>query len=415
MNKITEPSKKTPIAQSCDVVVCGGGPAGAAAAIAAAREGADTILLEAGGALGGIWTTGILCYILDAVNKSGIMAEILEEMRRRNASMGDTYDNGEAYDPEQMKLLLEEMCIKAGVRFQYHTSIVDVCKDETGRITHVITESKSGRQAWAGKIFIDTTGDGDVGALAGCEYAFGRPESGETQPMTLQSLVTGVDIEDVRKYLINDGGFGKQSKANLLAEIIEAGVTPSYGAPTMIHLRENLYNLFINHEYGKSGLSAADITEATIHARAEIFRIVNALRKKGGIWEKLRVVATGAHIGVREGRRIRGLYEVSIDDAVNGKKHEDAACEVTFNIDVHSTNKNHGTSYSKEGHEMLPYDIPVRALIAKDVKGLMMAGRCISGDFLAHASYRVSGNAVRMGEVAGITAARAALSDTLPQ
>lgn len=415
MNAITEQSKQTPVVNECDVVVCGGGPAGIAAAISAAREGANTVLLEAGGALGGIWTSGLLCYILDVVNKTGIMSEILEEMRKRNASMGDTYDDGEAYDPEQMKLLLEEMCVKADVSFQYHTCVVDVVKDNSNRITHVVTESKSGRQAWGAKIFIDTTGDGDVGALAGCRYEFGRPGSGETQPMTLQSLVTGVDINDVRKFLINDGGFGKQSKADLLAEIIKAGVAPSYGAPTMIHLRENLYNLFINHEYGKSGINAADMTQATIHARAEIFNVVNALRALGGIWKNIRVVATGAHIGVREGRRIRGLYEVSVDDAINGRKHDDAVCEVTFNVDVHSTNPNHGTAYSTEGHKTLPYQIPVRALIAKDVNGLMMAGRCISGDFLAHASYRVSGNAVCMGEAAGKVAAQAALSDSLPQ
>jgi hypothetical protein len=134
----------------------------------------------------------------------------------------------------------------------------------------------------------------------------------------------------------------------------------------------------------------------------------------GGPWKNLHIVATAAQIGVREGRRIHGRYTVTADDLREGRKHEDAVCRVTFPIDVHSTDPTKDKGIVGAGFRAKPYDIPLRALIAKDVDGLMMAGRCISGDFIAHSSYRVTGNAVAMGEAAGKTAAEAAKSGKLP-
>ena len=106
-------------------------------------------------------------------------------------------------------------------------------------------------------------------------------------------------------------------------------------------------------------------------------------------------------IGIREGRRIKGRYTITSDDLITGAKFEDAVCRVNFNVDIHSLDGEWDKSWSDAGVKVKPYDIPLRSLIAKDVDGLMMAGRCISGDFFAHASYRVTGNAVAMGEAAG--------------
>jgi hypothetical protein len=170
-----------------------------------------------------------------------------------------------------------------------------------------------------------------------------------------------------------------------------------------------------NHEYDVLPTDAAGITEATIRARAEINRIVNALRKSGGIWKNLRLVATNEHIGVREGRRIHGLYKVTTSDLKQGVRHKDSVCRVYFGVDVHSVSKSEGKGITRTGVRSQAYDIPLRALIARDVEGLMMAGRCISGDFFAHSSYRVTGNAVAMGQAAGITSAIAAKTNLLPQ
>ena len=118
---------------------------------------------------------------------------------------------------------------------------------------------------------------------------------------------------------------------------------------------------------------------------------------------------------MREGRRIHGRYEITGQDLLCGARFEDAVCRVTMGIDVHSTDPGKTRVVEAKPHRSQPYDIPLRALIARDVDGLLMAGRCISGDFIAHSSYRVTGNAVAMGQAAGICAALAARSGALPQ
>jgi hypothetical protein len=171
----------------------------------------------------------------------------------------------------------------------------------------------------------------------------------------------------------------------------------------------------MNHEYGIKAFDAAQITAATMKARAELHRIVGALRGLGGPWSGLQLVATPEQIGIRDGRRIRGRYTVQRNDVATGITHEDAVVKATFPVDIHAYDRQHADGgYTSSGVKVKPYDIPLRALIARDVDGLMMAGRCISGDYIAHASYRVTGNAVAMGEAAGAVAALAAQSKRLP-
>lgn len=428
-----EPARQIPITEETDVLVCGGGPAGIAAAIASARAGARTTLLELHGCLGGVWTAGLLSWILDAGDKTGIMAELIIRLQNRARSWGvaghDPRNSGFAYDPEHMKLVLEQWCVEAGVRLRYHTRIVAAVRDESRpspRLSLAISESKSGREAWSAKVFIDCTGDGDLAAHAGCKFEIGRPaqgpgsitpdRAGETQPFSLMCLVDGVDHDATSEFHERRGRPWAAPKDALLAEFQKAGVTPSYTHPTMFEIYPDLYALMINHEYGYNGLDANQLTTATIHARAEINRLLDALRSLGGCWKNLRMIATANQIGVREGRRIHGRYTLTLDDMLRGARFDDAVCRVTFGIDVHSTNKAHDTGIEKSQGKgkTLPYDIPVRSLIAAEVDGLLMAGRCISGDFLAHSSYRVTGNAVAMGQAAGELAARAALENTLP-
>ena len=163
--------------------------------------------------------------------------------------------------------------------------------------------------------------------------------------------------------------------------------------------------LMADHEYGVSGINRADVTKATLAARKEIHASVNALRKSGGPWKTVHIVATPEQIGIREARRLHGRYTLTLEDILAGRKFDDAVCRVTFCIDIHSTNPNKTKGIAKAPGKVKPYDIPLRALIAKDLDGLYFAGRCISGDFFAHASYRVTGNAVATGEGAGKAAA----------
>ncbi len=424
----TEPARETPIVDSVDVVVAGAGPAGVAAAVAAARQGASVRLIESHGQLGGVWTTGLLSWVLDAGGKGGVMADILARLDahhgRRKQGGG-----GIAYDIEQMKRVLEEACVEAGVSLRLHTRVVAAARDASNRLAVCLTESKSGREAFAAKVFIDATGDGDLAAQAGCGFDLGRPatgpgstgteSAGQCQPMTLMCLITGIDHAATAEFHDRTDRPWSAPKDALYAEFQRAGVEPSYGKPTIFYIRDGLYAWMINHEYGPSALDAQQITDATIRARAELHRNIDALRGLGGVWKDIRIIATGAQIGVREARRIRGRYTVTLGDMLAGARFDDAVCRVTFGIDVHATGGkvagNTGIENSEGKGKTQPYDVPYRSLLAADVDGLLLAGRCISGDFLAHSSYRVTGNSVAMGEAAGVAAAVAARKGVPPQ
>jgi hypothetical protein len=231
----------------------------------------------------------------------------------------------------------------------------------------------------------------------------------------MMAILSGIRFEQIKEFVRGTERDSNVPKLKLLAELRKAGVDPSYGKPTLFRIHDDLFCLAANHEYEVLPTSAADLTGATMRARAEINGLVNALHRTGGVWKNLRLVATNEHIGVREGRRILGLYTVSAEDLKQGLRHEDSVCKVYFGVDVHSVRKSEGKGIARTGVRSRAYDIPLRALIAKDINGLMMAGRCISGDFIAHSSYRVTGNAVVLGQAAGITAALAAKTNRLPQ
>ncbi len=195
-----EPTWQLEVVDDCDVIVCGGGPAGFSAAIAAARTGARTRLFEVNGCLGGVWTSGLLTYVFD-FDKPGLTCELTKMLDERDARVGDNVRRY-VYHVEEMKCLLEEMTQAAGVKTQLHTRVVAAYKNDANRLTTIVTESKSGRQAWRASAFIDATGDGDLGALAGCEWDFGRTKDCSCQPMTLNALVTVPNVEVIKDYIL---------------------------------------------------------------------------------------------------------------------------------------------------------------------------------------------------------------------
>lgn len=414
-NAIMEKRREVPVKGYYDVIVCGAGPAGIAAAIEAARRGASVLLVEVHGCLGGVWTSGLLSWILDYKNKTGLLKQIADDLMSRGAITSIPTNSSLPFDPEQMKLLLEEYCLDARVNVRLYTRVVGVHK-EKNRVTHIITESGSGREGWYGKMFIDATGDGDLAALAGCSFDYGDPEDGSAQPSSLLAVIGGIHFDEIKEYVRWKGDYQSASKKRLLTLIEKGGHSPSYRQPSIFPIQNDLFMIMVNHEYGCKGSDTDLLTQSTLNARREINLVINAIKANGNEWKDIRLIATAEQIGIREGRRIHGLYTVTLQDLIEGRTHDDAVCKVTFGIDVHSVALEHesGKSYSR-GYKSKPYDIPLRALIAKDVQGLMMAGRCISGDFLAHSSYRVTGNSVSIGEAAGKVSAFAALNNILPQ
>lgn len=412
MNTFEEPGKNIRLMPECDVLVAGGGPAGVMAAVAAARCGARTRLIESQGALGGIWTGGLLPHVIEH-KKNGLLSELRGRLYDENAHTsswkGDA-ENSQDYDCEILKCVLDAMCAGAGVDVQFYTLLCAAYRDSSGRkLETVVTESKSGRQAWRARTFIDATGDGDLGAFAGCGFDIGHPQTKQCQPMSMMGMLCGYGTPDVPPFSIADKN---EAKDWLLNELRRGGHDPSYSRPTMFLIHDGVISMMANHEYGYRCPDAAVLTGATIRGRAENLEIVRTLRGLGGRWKDLRLLVTSSHIGVRESRRINGLYRITREDLLQGSRFEDAVCRVGFGFDVHALDPESNRGIDRVKGRAQPYDVPLRSMIAADVSGLMTAGRCISGDFYAHSSYRVSGDAAAIGEAAGIASAHAALSGT---
>lgn len=405
-----EPERDLPLADDADLIVAGGGPAGISAAVTAARMGKRVRLFEAHGSLGGLWTVGMISCVID-FGRGDLTKEITRRLdayggrHRRWAKAPDDYF---VYEPEAMKLVLEDLCTEAGVKFTYHSPVVAAYRDAAGRnIETVITESKSGRRAWRAPLFMDCTGDGDLAALSGCGFDLGGGNGGGDQPATLAAVVCLDNDEAVAKFSVNHPGPGEHAfaggaKVTLYRELVAAGIEPTYASPTLFRLHRGLYAFMANQEYGVKLDDAEGITAATVRARKELSNLVSALvRRDPETWKGLRLVATAEQLGHRAARRIHGRYTLTIDDLMEGRQFEDVVASCAFQLDVHGVSRTDNRvwgAHSAGRKIKTPYQIPLGSCRAKDLDNLYMAGRCISGDFLSQSSYRVTGPAVEMAE-----------------
>lgn len=402
---ITEPERRIPVAGVFDVIVCGGGPAGSAAARTAAAAGCRTLLLERNQALGGIWSAGLMPWIIDCRRKNGLM----RFWRDRLLALGGHMHCGRTLGvpPETLKFFLEQDLLAVRVVLRYGTTVVGTqCRD--GGITHVITESKSGREAWRGTVFIDCTGDGDLSALAGCAWDYGN-DQGMIQPASLNALVGGIRGKDVEKFFVPDG------KIPLRDELARCGISPSYAMPSLFPFGSGVFGWMTHHAYNVCAFDADAVTRATLEGRAELNRQIAGLRSLGGIWENLTLLATAERLGCREARRIRGRATVSIDDFGKEPVPGETISVSTVLPDVHAPDPAHGRGVMDQARSLPPFlPVPFLAQCACDRENLLLAGRCISGDFASHASYRMTGTAVTLGEAAGLAAAWSVCSGKAP-
>jgi hypothetical protein len=386
----------TPVVERHQVVVAGGGPSGVIAAVAASRSGADTLLIERYAFLGGTGVASLMtCYngfrnqhapeALQTVK--GIPAEYVAELVRlggvadidnyerqftHDVTKGDIpYTVG--FDPEAAKVAQLNILKREGVKLQLHSWIAAPMLDGT-RVTGVIVESKSGRQAIAADIVIDCTGDGDVAAAAGAPF-MSPDESGKTDrmPMTLMYRLGG----------------------------LPAGVK---GAFSGIRIKDRVTRW--GPAAKGSALDVNNLTQAEIDTRLKLWDSIQEMRKQPGM-ESLYLLESATQIGVRETRRILGEYVVTTEDAIEGKRFPDVIA-----ISSNPMPGYHGKRYF---FAHAGFDIPYRSLVPKKIDGLVLSGRCISSEQGPFQSARSMAPAMAIGHASGCAAALAVKNGVQPR
>ncbi len=381
----------TPILGEYDAVVVGAGPAGCGAALALGRAGMKTLLIEKFNCLGGAWTTGFMNPFFDFYQKTGIVQELIKELQSVG-QFGGFWNM--SFNYEYMKFILEKKMQEANVEVLYNTTFSRALT-EGNRVYGVVAENIEGRFAVLAKTVFDCTGDGNVAASAGCPFELGEDgDYKECQAMTLMFLVGNVP----EKYR---DGLMIYEKLNAVYE--KAGKQIPFKVPYLIPAPNSHFAVIqFTHMYEYNPLSAKDLTKATMEGRQQLIDAFEFLTKYDEEFKDLELITSSSVLGVRESRRIIGEYRVSTDDILSGARFDDAVAYVTFGADLH-TKSNKGQNC----FQVKPYHLPLRALIPKGYKGIIVAGRCISGSREAMASYRVTGNCAQMGESAGYYVAEA--------
>ncbi len=399
-----------------DIIVVGGGIAGSAAALSAARAGQNVLLIEKSNALGGTATNCLVnpfmpySYNDPETNEKvalsrGIFTEILERLRECNCLY--EYHDLEfdtAFNEEYLKLILNRMLIQAGAKLLFHSCLVESTINE-GHIESITVVNKSGKQTYYADCLIDATGDGDLAAMSGCSFQLGREEDNLCQPMTLCFRVGNVDVD---AYIQND----RKEAIRLYKEYKEAGRIKNVYEKilTFRHPSKGVLHFNSTRIVKKNPVDAMDITEAEIEAREQAFELFAFMKEHVPSFKDAILLSTAASIGVRESRMIEGEYTLTQEDLLNLTKFEDSIAAGNYDIDIHNP-EGSGTThhYFKSGEY---YTIPYRCLTPKKTDNLLVAGRCISATHEAQASCRIMPICFCLGQAAGTAAALATKNKT---
>jgi len=380
-----ETERQVEIIDEADVVVAGGGPAGLAAAICAARNGADVLLIERYGCLGGMATGGLVIQLDNYCNgKDVVVRGIAEEMWRRLEQQKATdipawfKRKNVLFDPEAYKWISLQMAEEAGVRMLLHAwAVSTICKD--GNIEGLILESKSGRQAVQGRLFIDGTGDGDVACWAGAPFEHGR------QGIGVVARAGNVDYQAYREFT--------RSHPNEWAPIETEARKKGLYRPE-VSWRNDV--IWFNNGIDADALSVKDLTSVEIQTRKKIQESLQFYRANVAGFEKAFLLDTASQIGTRESRRIICEHTLSSAD-ISGKIFEDSIGK--------------GNRWDKD---LITYDIPYRCLIPRNVNNLVVAGRCMSTTHETHNITRTIPLCMVTGQAAGTAAALALKTGVRP-
>lgn len=398
----TEPQRDIPIKQT-DVAVIGSGPSGIGAALSAARLGMKVTVIEQLGTLGGISTSGMMSHWTGTCN-SRIYHEILAESALKNKDKKITT----VIDPEQLKYLYLSMLSETGADIMLYTLACDVIK-EGNSVKGVIVENKSGRYAIFADTVIDASGDGDIAAKAGVPYILGRETDHKMQPATLMFKVGGVDSDNA-VYLGSFESTFETDKGELQAL---AKQHIPYPAGHVLLYRSTLPGVVtcnMTNSVDIDGTKNEDLVRAELVCRGQIDDIIAFLREYVPGYQNCYLIGTASLIGIRETRHFEGQYTLDEDDILNARVFEDWIVRgAHFNFDVHNIS---GAGLDKTGvqknfHQDRGYTIPLGCFIPKQVNGLLLCGRNISGTHMAHSNFRAMPICVGMGEGCGAVAAYA--------
>lgn len=410
----------------CDVLVCGGGVSGFSAAVAAARCGSKTVLIESGGFLGGTATKGLVapfmtCY--DAEGKERIIKGLYSELEERlialngavaaDKCLGENSYNGYRpmghkgilpFDQEIIKIVFEQMCLESGVQLLYHTTLIG-CDCQDKNISRVYATDSNDIISIDAKMFIDTTGSSALAYKAGAETMRGN-ENGILQTTSMFFIISGVNTAFVDEHMKNT----KERRERFYMDAIEQGKkdgTFPCGTPT-IRMFENPNGTYtVNMAQIDEQLNELDneeVTKGEISQRLQIQKLIKFMRENIPVLENIELVATASDLGIRESRRIVGKTVFRLEDIKQCRRFEDRIAVCANSIDIHEKNRVNYTT-----HVGANYYIPLSCLISNNINNLLTAGKSLSADKYAFAAVRVMPPCIAMGEAAGITAALAAM------
>ena len=411
-----------------DLIIVGGGISGAIAGISAARENIKTLIVEQNGFLGGMLTgSGVGPMMTFHAGKKqviqGITGELIERLRSKGLSTGHIFDTtGYTYsvtpfDIEGMKIELESMYLEAGGVLLYHTMLAEV-QTGYGTITGLVLCNKAGLTSVEAGYYIDATGDADLSTWAGVEFLKGRESDGISQPMTMKLRMYGVNMQKIRNYIhdnpeefprlkgdtsiidnadrLSIGGFVKTLK-----KARDAGEITFSREDILFFETNNPGEVIINTSRitGLDSTDPYDLTKAEVEGRKQAAELARFFRKRVPGFEDAVLSFTGPSIGIRSSRQISGLYTITKDDILKGRKFKDAVVCDGYPVDIHSPKgEDTYSSHLKWGEY---YTIPYRSLVNRQISNLITVGRCISGDFEAQAAFRTTPGAGAIGHAGG--------------